>query len=311
MRRKLLVLSSVFAASLLVGAVVAVSVSYVAADRLVHPPREASSREPGALGIAFEAIHFASTDGVPLAGWWMPVANPSGTVVFLHGYGASKAQSLSVAPFLVAAHYNVLAFDMRGHGDSGGDHTTFGIDEVDDVAGAVAWLRGRADVDSSRIVLFGWSMGAATALNAAPGLPEVRAIVADSSFARLGDLVARGLSGMTGLPAFPFDSLTVAWASWLAKKDLRDDEPARAALGLHRPLLLIQGMDDPLARPEDAETLRASTGDNARLWLVPGATHVDAVHFRPADYQALVLAFLADALGLQESSSRAQPGAGS
>lgn len=293
------------------------ALSHELADRLIHPPRDVPDVDPADRGLAFERVGFASTDGVPLVGWWMPadcaaaatvvaatvaaaaVGCPSApVVVFLHGYGASKAQSLSVAPFLHRAGYAVLAFDFRAHGESGGAYTTVGIEEVRDVDAAVAWLRDRPDADASRVALLGWSMGAAAGIHAAQDLPEVRAIVADSAFARLQNVVAHSLSSFTGLPYQPFGSLGILIASWKVHRSVGENEPQAAVAHLGKPLLVIQGQRDDIARPDaDGGALATAAGPFGELWLVPGATHVNARRAEPREYEERVLGFLGLHLG--------------
>jgi pimeloyl-ACP methyl ester carboxylesterase len=222
----------------------------------------------------------------------MPAHDPVGTVVFLHGYGASKAQSLAVAPFLVHAGYNVLAFDFRAHGQSGGSYTTVGLDEVEDVRAALGWLASAPPgSDPSEVALMGWSMGAATALNAAAHGIYVRALVLDSPFASLDVVAGRILTQSTGLPAQPFATVGFAWAQWMTHASVRDDRPVAEAPHVATPLLVIQGLSDTLAGG-GGQAVSAAAGPNATLWLVPGAGHVDAVNEQPAEYQARVLSFL-------------------
>lgn len=283
---------------LLLAFAASVAISYETADRLVHPPRELSVDTPADKGLAYEDVRFGTSDGLTLSGWWIPYPQARGTVVFLHGYTASKSQSLAVVPFLHAAGYNVLAFDFRAHGDSEGAYTTIGLDEAQDVRAAVAYLRERGDVGPGSIALFGWSMGAAAAINAARDLPEVKALVADSSFARLDSLTGRSLDAFTGLPQWPFAPLTLAMAARMTGRDVGENAPERSAHELQRPLLVIQGLLDSLARPEsDGMALAAAGGDHAQLWLVPGATHVNARSEAPGEYESRVLAFLAASLG--------------
>lgn len=281
---------------LILASVATLAVSYEAADRVVHPPREVRSITPASRGLAFERVLFDTSDDVPLVGWWMPARDSVGTVVFLHGYTASKAQSLSVAPFLVGSRYNVLAFDFRAHGESGGSVTSLGVQEAKDVRAALDFLA-RTGVDMDRVALFGWSMGAAAALHAAASAPEVRAIVADSSFARLSNVVSVHLASLTGLPRFPFVPLIVHFASGMTGTSPGDNEPAREAERIGRPLLVIQGGRDGLADPEDdGATLARAAGSWADLWLVEDAGHVDARRTNPSEYEARVLAFLAEHL---------------
>ena len=274
-----------------------VVVSYEAAERVVHPEREVRPATPAGRGLAFERVAFDAADGVPLVGWWIPAADARGTVIFLHGYTASKSQALSVAPFLVRAGYNVLAFDLRAHGESGGAFTTLGLAEKHDVRGALAYLRARGDPHADNVALFGWSMGAATALHAAPGSPEVRAVIADSSFARLSNVVSEQLTQMTGLPRFPFVPLILLFASQITGEAPGANDPAREAERIGRPILVIQGARDELARPDaDGAVLARAAGAWADLWLVEDAGHVGARRASPREYESRVTAFLAEHL---------------
>jgi len=268
-------------------------IAWYAADHVIHPPRVPVTQTPADLGIPYERVTFSSLDGVPLVGWWMPAPGASATVVFLHAYGASKQQSLAVAPFLHAAGYNVLAFDFRAHGESGGTHTTLGVEETKDVEGAVGWLEARGGAGA--VALLGWSMGAATAINAAPRLPAVKAVVADSSFASLAAVAGRSLHQATNLPPQVGDA-TILFASWMTGHAPGDDDPARAARDGQQPLLLIQGGKDALVPPDNGVALQEAAGSRAQLWVVPGAAHTDALRAGAAEYEGRVLSFLSQSL---------------
>lgn len=266
------------------------AISWEGADRAIHPPRSHPPVTPAARGLAYEDVTFATEDGLSLRGWWAPAAPGAPVVVFLHGYGASKAQSLAVLPFLHRAGYAVLAFDFRAHGASDGDHTTLGLEEVRDLRGALAWLGTRPEADTDRVALFGWSMGAAVALLAGP-MPGVRGLVVDSAFAALDQVIDRVLPSSTGLPAFPFATLCVAFASWKVGHEPSEARPADAARDLDAPLLIIQGLDDAVAKESDAEAIHAAA-KRSELWLVPSAGHTGARHADPAGYEQHVLSFL-------------------
>lgn len=269
-------------------------VSWRSADELVHPEREVSSWTPENVGLAYERVAFDSADGIPLAGWWMPAGEASnGTVVVLHGYGMSKNQSLALAPFLHEAGYHVLAFDFRAHGESGGAHTTVGLDEVADVQGAVRWLQDRLDADAERLALLGFSMGAATAINVASKIPSLDAVVADSSFASLENIASNSITHFTGLPKYPFGPLAVFFAGMMVDRDVSTNVPAHAIREVEAPVLVIQGEADTIAYPvEDGEAIFASASVGSAFWLVPGATHVDAHSTAQEDYESRVVAFL-------------------
>lgn len=287
------VLAVAIAAFLLCAGGAVSAISWASAQKLVHPAREASTATPSDAGLAFERVWFDASDGIGLVGWWMPSSAARGVVIFLHGYGDSKDQSLPLAPFLHRAGYHVLAFDFRAHGESGGDHTTVGLDEVRDVHAAIDFARRRAPEASEGLALVGFSMGAAAALNAAPTSPEVDAIVADSAFATLANVASNSISHFSDLPKYPFGPLSVAFASWIVGKDVAENAPLRAVRDAEAPILVIQGAADVIAFPdEDGRAIAAAAPAGSALWLVEGAAHVESHWRHRTAYEARVLKFL-------------------
>lgn len=266
-------------------------VSWRAAVGLVRPAREVDAAAPSDVGLPFERVDLRATDGTPLAGWWMPARDARGVVLFLHGYGASKAQALEVAPFLHRAGYHVLAYDARAHGESGGDVTTVGLRESADVDVALGWVAGRPEARALPVAFFGWSMGGVTALHAAAGREGVCAVVIDSTFASLRELTSARIHDLTGLPRWPHGWLSLAFASRIAKADVSENEPLRAAAQVRAPLLVIQGSLDDTVEPGDGARL-AEAAPRAELWLCDGAPHVGVHALEPEAYEARVLDLL-------------------
>lgn len=291
-RRTKWILAVSVAAALVVGAVC--GISWKAGQDLLHPERQASALTPGNLNLTWQWANFTTGDGVEVVGWWVPASavRANGTVIFLHGYSESKAQGLALTPFLHNASYNVLLFDFRAHGESGGDHTTVGLRETQEVSAAVAWVRGKAGHGDARTFILGWSMGAAAALNAAAGQPGVGGIVADASFSKLQNIVDTSISHFTGLPKWPFGPLAVLFASASAGIEISDNEPAKAIADYRGPLLLIQGLDDVTVTPEQVDEI-AAAAPQATVWKVPGCVHTECYKIDRPGYEAKVLEFLA------------------
>lgn len=263
-------------------------VSWRSAESLVHPSRPGATWTPEDVGLAFERVDLQAEDGVRLAAWWMPAeATSRGAVVFLHGYGDSKNQSLAYAPFLHAAGYDVLAFDFRAHGESDGAFTTVGLDEVRDAQAAIAYAKSR---DGDRVALLGLSMGGATAINAA-ALESVDAVVADSAFATLQNIASNSITHFTDLPKYPYGPVAVFLAARMVHRDIAENQPVRAASALDEPLFVIQGEDDDIAFPDEDGRAIADAA-RADYWLVPGASHVGAHAIAKDEYERRVVAFL-------------------
>ena len=144
-------------------------------DRLLHAPRTTPDEE--ALGPALdelggEVVRLRARDGLRLAARWLAgrrgagadwAPDPHEAILLLHGYSGSIAPDLvEYGPFLRRTA-GVLGLDFRGHGGSDDGPTTFGLLEVEDVAGALAWLGERG---ITRVALVGTSMGGITAIAA-------------------------------------------------------------------------------------------------------------------------------------------------
>ena len=238
---------------------------FVMAVAMVYRPKAPPRDDPYTMiGFRFEPVSFAATDGVRIDGWWIPAARPAGpsagaqpspdwgkkTVILCHGLGANKANQLVMAQDLVPGGYNVLAFDFRAHGASGGQLTTFGDLERRDVLGAVRWVRRNRPDQSRRIVGVGASMGAAALVAAAadPG-PDGQAIDALAVYGTYDDLgsLATSVCDTYFVPPLGWMALHLGMpiADAHVGRRLGDFSPAREVKQLWpRPILVIHGKRD-------------------------------------------------------------------
>lgn len=161
---------------------------------MVYGDRQPITRTPSDLGLAFEEVAFEATDAVTLRGWFIPSGLDRGpAVVFVHGWLWNRAgnaagrvpfvdRDVDFLPATKALHdagYHVLLFDLSNHGESGKrPPLTMGRWEARDFNGALAYLRGRDDVDPDRIGAVGTSAGANTVMYAIPEGPPVKAFLA-------------------------------------------------------------------------------------------------------------------------------------
>ncbi len=176
---------------------------------------------------------------------------------------------------------------------------TYGYAETDDVLAAVDYLLARPDVDPQRIGILGGSLGAATVLRAAARSTHLKAVVAESAFTSLEDEVASSFTAFSGLPAFPFAPLTVAFAQWqtgLRISEVRpiDDVPSIAP----RSIFIIHGTDDDTIPAEQGLRLYEAAGEPKELWMVGGMGHQSAVNLLPDEYEKRIIGFFDRALGV-------------
>src|SRR5438270_822164 len=94
---------------------------------------------PGDLGLSFDNQNFNVRDArtnrpLHIAGWWIPHPAAAGRcAILIHGYADAKVGAIAWAPLLHEMGLNILAIDLRAHGDSGGHFSTGGYFERDDV----------------------------------------------------------------------------------------------------------------------------------------------------------------------------------
>ena len=275
--------------------------SLVVAETLTKPYRRALASSPADFDLAYEDVTFPSTgDAIPLRGWFVPAAGSDRVVLIVHGRNSNRTgddgQHVPDAAALVARGYNALLFDLRGHGESGGVRYTLGTAEQRDVLGAVAYLEDRGFAPE-RMGFWSHSMGAATVLLAAAASPDVRTIVADSSFARLEDLLDRELPRASGLPGF-FNPPILFFARTVFGADSRVLNPVEVVAGLPPDsLFIIHGEADGLIPVDHARRIAAAAGPAVYdLWIVPNARHDRVSEVFPEQYEQRVLAFFDEKL---------------
>jgi uncharacterized protein len=276
---------------LVAGAYLAIC-AYAASVLTVVPRTVDRSKSPAQFGLAFSDVRLPSrTPGIELAGWYLPAPDSTRALVLVHGHTSSRSAEFGgrFVELMAAMHqrgFAVLAFDLRGHGQSSDANIGFGSLEHDDVAGAIDWLRAQGFA-AGRIGVLGISMGGAAAIRATADDPAVAALVADSAPAAVLEVVRQEWTGASSLPGF-FLPTTLQIARLRYGIDL-EAAPALAAMPriAPRPVLLIHGLADSLIPPSNATRL-ADVLPGSEVWLVPGAQHASSYMADPEGYRTRV-----------------------
>ncbi len=269
--------------------------------RLMHPARKPVIETPESEQLDYAAISFRSRDlAVELKGWFLPAAaTPKMTIIFAHGYRGNRLQKnvsvLRLAKDLVNRGYNVILFDFRNCGDSGGNLTTVGIDEQQDILGAIDWCKKH---HKEPIGLIGYSMGAATSLVAAAQSAEVSGVVADSPFSDLSRYLLDNLSVWSKLPKYPFSPLMVLAIRFMMRKNPQLVKPIISLRRIYpRPVLFIHGDQDDTIPCSDSEMMSQRHSDAFSFWKVTGARHTDSYRLYPKEYTDRVINFFDGLVG--------------
>lgn len=258
--------------------------------------------EPPA-GYAVTDQRMITTDGVDLAVWLVtdPTTTGDRAIILVHGLGdqAWNETNRSLAATYVDAGFTVLALDLRGHGISGGQVLGLGWHERNDIRAAADLLL-ETGFAPGRIGIHGTSYGAATALLAAAAIPEIGAVIADSSWSDMRAIMEVEIEDRTGMPAVvarwlrPGISLTGRIVFGL---DFDEIPPLLAVpLIAPRPILFIHGAADSRIPVEHSEALFDATLVRAsEKWVLPGMAHTEGAWMEdrddlPSPFQAEFLA---------------------
>ncbi|MGH8970452.1 MAG: alpha/beta hydrolase, partial [Actinomycetes bacterium] len=260
----------------------------VLAYGVTHIQRAAVPEEN--LGVAHEDVTLTTGDGLELEGWYVPSKNGAAVIAY-PGRKGPQAHTR-----MLARHgYGVLLIDRRGEGASEGDGNLFGWGGEKDIFAAVDFLKNRPDVHPDRIGGIGFSVGGELMLQAAAQNKDLAAVVSEGAGTRqlseeLEELPARDI--WMNFPLFAIKTGAVAVFSNTAPPPNLTDLAPRIA---PRPAFLIWAPNGG-----NAETMTPTygrlAGDQASVWAMNDALHIQGITAEPEAYEDRVVGFFEDAL---------------
>jgi pimeloyl-ACP methyl ester carboxylesterase len=237
-------------------------------------------------------------------------AGPFPGVLLLNGSGPldrnsdMPGQALRITSSLAAALAEVglasLRYDKRGVGESSGDYLTTGfVDEVDDARSALHALQGHAEVDGTRVLVAGHSVGATIAASLAATEPVAGCILLAGAvddgatvMRRQSESIAGTMTGVGRLRRRRFlrtqddvrrphaqsapDVIDVDGTPLPARwfREYMAHDPRADLAGVHCPVLAVTGANDIQVVPADVHQVGRLVGGPSTLWIAPGTTHL-------------------------------------
>ena len=269
---------------------------FYSSNLALKAPRCPPETNPAAFGLEAEDISFLTEDGIRLKGWFVPSMGSHKTIIVTHGWSAERSGTLSSTAFLRRGGYNLLYFDFRNHGESGGTLSSVGRWETRDLLAAIRFLLQNKGEAAGWIGVWGLSMGAAVAITTAAEHPEIKAVVAESSFSTFNGVVIRSAWVFYRVPRWPLTPITLFFIRWRLGFDPEPFSPLYHIRRLApRPVLFIQGDRDARAPVSEGRALFQAAGEPKELWTVPGADHGEAHSKEPETYEKKVIGFFNNA----------------
>lgn len=215
---------------------------------------------PAQFQLRYQDVQFCAADGTTLHGWWIPANRPRGTVVYCHGNAGNIGRSARYAPEFFRRGFNLLLWDYRGYGRSGGRPTEKGLyDDARAAFDAAAAMGGDRPV-----LVYGHSLGAAVAVQLATDRPAA-ALIVEGGFASAADMARRRY------PSLPLDR--VLSASY--------DSAAKVATLKGLPKLFGHSIQDEVVPFQSGRLLLAAAAPPKTFALLAGQ-HSDSTWFTPS-----------------------------
>lgn len=226
-----------------------------------------------------EPVRLCTKDSLFLAADYYTRVTDGPSYLLGHGFTGSSENAgfRAAAEHLHARQATVLALTFRGHGGSEG-LSTVGVDEIGDVAAALAWLRLKRP--GVPVITLGFSMGASVMIRHA-GLTDPAdqpaAVIAVSGPGRWYERDTQpmrrlhyGVETRLGRQILRRVFKTRVGGGW----DLLPVSPVEVAGRIGSRTLIVHGDSDPYFGLEHPRML-ASSIPGAELWIEPGMGHAE------------------------------------
>ena len=227
-----------------------------------------------------------------LASWWLePRSAPArGTIVLLHGVRMDRSSLVGAGVAFHQAGYRSILVDLRGHGESSGRYLTYGAVEAPDLSELLDSFSARG-VSLGNVGVFGFSYGAAVALDLGARDERVCAVVAAAPFASLREVVVDYRhkylpAALNLIPERWFDA-AIDDAGWLAAFNPDQSSPLLAVSRSRAHQLLLHGTSDTQVPIRHSLALSSLAGPRAELRTILGAEHYDLPRGAQVEQEAL------------------------
>ncbi len=277
---------------------------YYFTERVIHIKKK-NEKEIIERDTALNHINQESFHSMPKEEVWVPsphgynihalVLRPNDTkrfVVLSHGVTESKMSSIKYANLFLNRGFNAVIYDQRRHGKTGGNTTSYGFYEKDDLKAVVDWL-----IDKEGDILLGIhgeSMGAATALLYAGEL-DGRAdfYVVDCPFSNLEELLAyRMKCEFKYMPPRLLLPIGDQFLKLRAGFSMKDVSPIAAVKNIQEPVLFIHSAKDDYILPYMTQDLYEEKPGEKMLFIAKNGAHAQSLNENRTDYEDILDQFL-------------------
>lgn len=243
-------------------------------------------------------ISIQSSFNYKLSGTYIFNPKPTNdTVIIVHGITASRWESMKYADMYLDMGFNIVVYDSRYHGTSGGTDITLGFFEKYDLDNIVKWVKWVNP--NAKIGVHGESLGAVTSLLQAAldqSKRNVNFYVVDCPYSDLSELMNIKLSGdirphfglAAGFILFYGNIIALTKSGF----SLYAVSPIKAIQNIKTPIMFIHGSNDTFIPASMSLDLYLEKRGPKSIYIAPGAEHAMSYLTDKVEYTAKVKQFL-------------------
>lgn len=288
-----------------------VGLAYYFSSLVIQPPRRDNTEVRGLMqaraGIDINTYRAqmpagedfilpASGENVEIAGTYFSQDSSQCAVIISHGYGSTRISMMKYAPIWYNCGCDVVVYDHRGHGESGGEHGTGGVLEGEDLHRVTAWTQEKTGFNRQQIGWMGESWGGSTVLQAGATGADVAFIIAESSFQDWESAVFERAQRQYGNWIAYMKPAVFTLAGWRTGIDAWSSSPLLKAPDISEPTLVLHSKADALTASEQSVNIAAAlpSASSKLHHLDWGSSHGNNIFTKPEAYRALLLDFVSE-----------------
>ncbi|MBO9128350.1 alpha/beta hydrolase [Bacillus sp. 165] len=254
-------------------------------NRKLFHPKEFEAAEK-------EEVWIDSGFGYKIHGYYFTGINADKYIIISHGVTVNKVNSVKYGNLFLKRGFNVLIYDHRRHGLTGGKTTSFGYYEKYDLKAVVDWMKSRFGADII-LGIHGESMGAATLLEYAGTVEDGASFyIADCPYSDFYEQLASRLKVEFHLPKWPILPIADMVLKLRDGYSIKDVSPIKSIRNIHNPILFIHSKPDDYITYKMTEQLYEEKKGPKQLYLAERGLHALSYVENQEEYENAIDKFL-------------------
>ncbi len=259
----------------------------------ISPFRKLVKDKPSDFGLRFKPLIVQGVRAVILRGYFIEAltVKARATIIVLHGIGSAKEVYFGFARWLAEQGFNVVVYDQRAHGRSGGKYCTFGFYEKRDVSKVIDKVLRK--YSKLPIGIHGTSLGGAVALQALAIEKRLAFGIIESTFNTLENVIEEYGKDMLKFRSRWLIRRILTRSAQIAQFRPFDIKPVESCRNIEQPILMVHGdADEKIPIAFNLDNFNALKTTDKEFFIVENAGHENVSKVGGAIYFQKLLDFL-------------------